>query len=461
MFNFLEGTYLISIVSFIWGLKFLSNPKKAKFGNWIASMGMALALGVTFVSLGINGTLKINIILVGASILLATILGKVVSKRVEMTEMPQLVSFFNATGGACAVFIGIIEASRINSLEPVQFTSLLLGLFCGGVATSGSVLALRKLSRKVSDYRYSWIKVLSRGLLLTSLLLITGASFGWIGFNFLQLSLILGGLALCYGVLFVLPIGGADMPVVISLLNSITGITTALAGILLDNKIMLAGGIIVGASGILLTIMMCKAMNRSLIKVLTGSFKGSNNQQTSSGEQVYQEGNVAETALLLGLSKRVAIIPGYGLAVAQAQHILRQTQKLLVAKGIHVDFIIHPVAGRMPGHMNVLLAEAGIEYKALKEMDEVNEEMSSYDLALIIGANDVVNPAAETNSSSPIFGMPIIKAYQSNSVVVLKRSMAKGYAGVENELFNKDKCKILFGDAKESLQLITNELKLI
>ena len=261
--------------------------------------------------------------------------------------------------------------------------------------------------------------------------------------------------------LFVLPIGGADMPVVISLLNSITGIATALSGLLYQNKVMIAGGILVGAAGILLTILMCKAMNRSLLKVLTGSFNKGKIVATEEKEQDIKDISVSETALKLSLSNKIAIIPGYGLAVAQAQHLCKQLEKLLTEKGAEVHYIIHPVAGRMPGHMNVLLAEASVEYDALKEMDQVNDEMASYDTALIIGANDVVNPAAENNKNSPIYGMPIIKAYNCASSIVLKRGMSKGYAGVQNELFETNGCSLLFGDAKVSLQEIVNQLKLI
>ena len=280
-------------------------------------------------------------------------------------------------------------------------------------------------------------------------------------FSIIQYTIALVLISLLYGVLFVLPIGGADMPVVISLLNAVTGIATAFAGALYSNKVMLAGGIIVGAAGVLLTVMMCQAMNRSLWKVLTGSFKAKNATQGDEKEQEIIETSISETALQLSLAKKVAIIPGYGLAVAQAQHLCKQIEKLLTEKEIEVHYIIHPVAGRMPGHMNVLLAEAAVEYNVLKEMDDVNDEMNTYDLALIIGANDVVNPAAEQNSDSPIYGMPIIKAYKCASSIVLKRGMSKGYAGVQNELFNTKTCKLLFGDAKHSLQQIINELKLV
>jgi NAD(P) transhydrogenase subunit beta len=271
---------------------------------------------------------------------------------------------------------------------------------------------------------------------------------------------VLATLAMVYGVLFVLPIGGADMPVVISLLNSITGIATAFAGFVYGNKAMIAGGIFVGAAGILLTLLMCKAMNRSLLKVLAGTFNNSKGGLVEE-EQEIKEISISETALSLSFAQKVAIIPGYGLAVAQAQHICGQLQQLLEKRNVEVDYIIHPVAGRMPGHMNVLLAEANVDYSRLKEMDEGNENMEQYDAVLVIGANDVVNPAAENNPDSPVYGMPIIRAYESKQVIVMKRSMGKGYAGVQNDLFGLDNCSILFGDAKTSLQEIVNQLKLI
>ncbi len=457
----IEGTYFISILSFLGGLKFLSNPKKAKLGNIIAAIGMISAITISVFSYQSNVLSGFNYILITSMLAAGTLIGKLLSDKVEMTQMPQLVSFFNATGGACAFLLGIGEANQINNYSTLEIVILLLGASTGAIAASGSIVALRKLSGKLKDKRSSLLNILSKLSLVFIILLIFSVTQEWLQPDLLQVTTVLVVVSLLYGILFVLPIGGADMPVVISLLNAVTGIATAFAGALYHNKVMLAGGIIVGAAGILLTIMMCKAMNRSLWKVLTGSFNNSGSSVSEEKEQHIVRTNISETALQLSLARKVAIIPGYGLAVAQAQHLCQQVEKLLTKQGAEVHYIIHPVAGRMPGHMNVLLAEASVEYDALKEMDEVNHEMGSYDIAFIIGANDVVNPAAEHNPSSPIYGMPIIKAYQCASSVVLKRGMSKGYAGVQNELFDAKGCRILFGDAKDSLQKIINELKLV
>lgn len=461
MTAFVEGTYFLSILSFLGGLKFLSNPKKAKLGNSIAAIGMISAIAISVLSYQSNMLSGINYVLITTTLLAGTLIGRFLSKKVEMTEMPQLVSFFNATGGACAFLLGISESNQLNDFSQIEKAVLLLGSITGAIAASGSIVALQKLSGKIKDKRTLLVKISSKVLLLAVILLTVAASLDLFGIAFLHYSILLVILALFYGVLFVLPIGGADMPVVISLLNAVTGIATAFAGVLYQNKVMLAGGIIVGAAGILLTMMMCKAMNRSLFKVLTGSFHASKTDAFAEEDQQIIETSISETALQLSMAKKVAIIPGYGLAVAQAQHLCSQIEDKLKALDVEVHYIIHPVAGRMPGHMNVLLAEASVDYAALKEMDEVNHEMASYDVALIIGANDVVNPAAEQNPESPIFGMPIIKAYQCASAIVLKRSMNKGYAGVQNALFDTKSCKLLFGDAKDSLQKILNELKLL
>lgn len=461
MIAFLESIYFLSILSFLGGLKFLSNPQKAKLGNTVAAIGMIGALIISIIATKIDGVPGINYLLISIMLLVGTFLGKYMSSKVEMTEMPQLVSFFNATGGACAFLLGISEANQVNNFSSIERAVLLLGAITGAIAASGSIVALRKLSGKQKDNRSLLVNISSKLALVFIILITIAASLQWFNFSFLEYTLIVVVISLVYGAIFVLPIGGADMPVVISLLNAVTGIATAFAGVLYNNKVMLAGGIIVGAAGILLTIMMCKAMNRSLLKVLTGSFNKTGIMSVNEKEQRIIETSISETALQLSLAKKVAIIPGYGLAVAQAQHLCKQIEKLLHEKEVEVHYIIHPVAGRMPGHMNVLLAEASIEYDVLKEMDDVNDEMNTYDIALIIGANDVVNPAAEQNPDSPIFGMPIIKAYNCATSVVLKRGMSKGYAGVQNELFEVRGCKLLFGDAKDSLQRIINELKLV
>ena len=462
MYAIIEVGYLVATLSFLGGLKFMSSPKNAKTGNLIAALGMVLAVVLTFIA-AITATVPYtNLIIMLLAIAVGTVIGKRLSDKVEMTGMPQLVSLFNATGGGCAMLLGLVEANQMDPFATILGNKILLiaGLITGAVALTGSIIAERKLAGKVKDRRSKTVIFSARILLGLMVLLPWFYFLGIIPIGFTAFMYVLATLAMVYGVLFVLPIGGADMPVVISLLNSITGIATAFAGFVYGNKAMIAGGIFVGAAGILLTILMCKAMNRSLMKVLAGTFKKSKTAAVEE-EQDIKEISVSETALSLSFAQKVAIVPGYGLAVAQAQHICGQLQQLLEKRHVEVDYIIHPVAGRMPGHMNVLLAEANVEYSHLKEMDENNENMERYDAVLVIGANDVVNPAAENNPGSPVYGMPIIRVYKSKQVIVMKRSMGKGYAGVQNDLFGLDNCSILFGDAKVSLQEIVNQLKLV
>lgn len=458
----IEIGYLLATISFILGLKFMSSPEKAKTGNLIAAIGMVLAVVLTFTA-GITETVPYtNLVIILVAIVIGTLVGKRLSDKVEMTGMPQLVSLFNATGGGCAMLLGLIEANPMQPQESDLTLQILLiaGLITGAIAFTGSIIAERKLAGKVKDHRTMAVVFSARILLALMILLpivffTVGLPIGFAPFMFF-----LAALAMIYGVLFVLPIGGADMPVVISLLNSITGIATAFTGLVYGNKVMIAGGIFVGAAGIFLTLLMCTAMNRSLMKVLAGKFKKSTGTASEEDQEI-KEISISETALALSFAQKVAVIPGYGLAVAQAQHICAQLDQLLDKRDCEVNYIIHPVAGRMPGHMNVLLAEANIDYSRLKEMDEGNELMSEYDVVLVIGANDVVNPAAENNPDSPVYGMPIIRAHEAKQVVVMKRGMSKGYAGVVNELFELDNCSLLFGDAKASLQDIVNQLKLI
>ena len=462
MYAIIEVGYLIATLSFLGGLKFMSSPKAAKTGNLIAALGMVLAVVLTFIAAVTATVPYTNLIIMLLAIAVGTVIGKRLSDKVEMTGMPQLVSLFNATGGGCAMLLGLVEANQMDPFTTILGNKILLiaGLITGAVALTGSIIAERKLAGKVKDRRSKTVILSARILLGLMVLLPVLYFFGIIPIGFTAFMYVLAAIAMVYGVLFVLPIGGADMPVVISLLNSITGIATAFAGFVYGNKAMIAGGIFVGAAGILLTLLMCKAMNRSLLKVLAGTFKKSKNGAVEEAQEI-KEISISETALSLSFAQKVAIVPGYGLAVAQAQHICGQLQQLLEKRHVGVDYIIHPVAGRMPGHMNVLLAEANVEYSHLKEMDEGNENMEQYDAVLVIGANDVVNPAAENNPDSPVYGMPIIRVYESKQVIVMKRSMGKGYAGIQNDLFALDNCSILFGDAKSSLQEIVNQLKLI
>ena len=456
----LQISYYLSMLSFIVGLKYLSSPLKAKRGNIIASIGMIIAVLMTILSVYLGKTLNLNFILVILAIILGTVIGKRISDKAEMTKMPQLVSFFNAMGGGCALLLGILEAQQIHSTNRTAEIVLLIAMMIGASSFSGSIIAFLKLSGKQKDQKSIFVITLSRTVLLAMVILPILVSFDVLAISLLQEVTLLAILACLYGVIFVLPIGGADMPVVISLLNSFTGLATALAGVMFHNIIMIAGGIFVGAAGVLLTLLMCKAMNRSLLSVLAGKFKKSTkNGNTETKELEIQVTTIGETASKLAFANKVAIIPGYGLAVAQAQHLCNQLETMLENRGVEVSYIIHPVAGRMPGHMNVLLAEADVDYNKLKEMDEVNDEMHSYDVAIVLGANDVVNPAAEQDENSPIFGMPIIKAYNAQNVIVVKRGMSKGYAGVENKLFEYENCTLLFSDAKVALAAIINELK--
>jgi NAD(P) transhydrogenase subunit beta len=398
------------------------------------------------------------------------VIGTMAARKVKMTAMPEMVSLFNGMGGACAALISLVEFNHLskelatnnssefaNSIQPTVLI-IVLGLIIGSVSFAGSMIAWGKLNGKVKDFSFPGQNILNLFLLAVAL----GAGV-YLIFNPHHDLLLYGilALALIYGVLFVMPIGGADMPVVISLLNSFTGVAAACGGFLYDNKVMLTGGILVGAAGTLLTILMCKAMNRSLINVLVGSFGG--NAKTSSGAAGDQghvkEISVSDAAMVMSYANKVMIVPGYGLAVAQAQHACHELEKILNDKGVDVKYAIHPVAGRMPGHMNVLLAEADVSYEKLEEMEQANDEFKTTDVVLILGANDVVNPAAKNDPASPIYGMPILEVELAKTVIVNKRSMKPGYAGIENDLFFQPKTSMLFGDAKKVLQDLVTEIK--
>lgn len=459
MENLIEAGFLFAVFSLAAGLKLLSNPKQAYLGNKLAATGVGISLLATVFGFLEEDIAAIHLLVVAVPVSLGAVFGKILSSRIQMTKIPQLVSLFNAFGGGCALIIAVMEAHHLKTAA-IPFWNvifLFLGLISGAVALSGSIVATLKLSNKISfsgSQLFSYMNI----LLPATVLLVAGIYFTE-GIQ-LEIQIIVYTLAITsviYGVTLVSPIGGADMPVIISFLNSITGIATASSGFIYGNSAMIAGGIFVGAAGLLLTHLMCKSMNKTFFSVI----KGKRISKTESEEktQIIQEVISSEAALQLFLSKRVAIIPGYGLAVAQAQHFCKQIQDLLHIRNVEVDYIIHPVAGRMPGHMNVLLAEADIHYEYIKEMDEVNDKMHNYDLALIIGANDVVNPVAENDPDSPVYGMPIIRAHKCKNVIVLKRSMGTGYAGIKNDLFELRNCKILFGDAKDSMGHVTRQLK--
>lgn len=448
--------YIISAVIFIIGLQRLSRPDTARNGNLLAAGAMGLAVILTlFVSL--EGASN-NYLWIIAGLAVGSGIGWVASKRVEMTDMPQLVSLFNGLGGACAILISIVELYYFQETNAAKLATILFTLFVGGISFTGSLIAYGKLDGKIWDR--SIPQVVNLLFLFASIFLI--AFLIYQGTANFTLVLVVLALSLVYGITFVLPIGGADMPVVISLLNSFTGITAALAGIIYDNQIMLLGGILVGSSGTILTVLMCKAMNRSLLNVLIGSFGGSKTAggSSESGEaQVAKSTNPNDTAVLLYYSNSVVIVPGYGLAVAQAQNVCKDLENALEKNGVSVKYAIHPVAGRMPGHMNVLLAEADVDYGKLMDLEVSNDALPNTDVVIVVGANDVVNPAAKTDPNSPIYGMPILDVEQAKHIIVLKRSMRVGYAGIQNQLFFHTKTKMLFGDAKDSIQKLVSEVK--
>jgi len=463
--------YLIGSLGFIIGLKMLSKPETARKGNWVAAVGMAIAIfGTIFLYIDPETGEKItNLTWIFGGMLIGTILGTMSAKKVQMTAMPQMVSIFNGMGGICAGLIGIIEFRHLIHLNETPGGTLmtghaliiLLGLIIGTVSFAGSVVAFLKLNGNLNDYSF-------KGQTFFNLFFLV-AVFGVALFmmngdvaNAHMMMYVLFAMACVYGISFVMPIGGADMPVVISLLNSFTGVAAAFGGFLYNNGVMLTGGILVGAAGTLLTVLMCKAMNRSLMNVIIGSFGGGNAASAAIvGENggVIKEISAGDVGINMSYAQKVIIVPGYGLAVAQAQHICHELEKQLTEKGVDVKYAIHPVAGRMPGHMNVLLAEADVSYDKLLEMDAANDEFATTDVVLILGANDVVNPAAKNNPASPIYGMPILEVEKAKTVIVNKRSMNKGYAGIENELFFGSKTRMLFGDAKKMLQELVNEVK--
>jgi len=459
--SILEISYIIASLCFVFGLKMLSHPDTARKGNIIAAIGMGLAIVTTITLHTIDGVHIGNIPLILLAIAIGTVIGWMVALKVKMTAMPQLVSLFNGMGGGAAALIALMEFPHIEtgSMANGHVLAILLGIFIGSVSFAGSMIAFGKLDGRIGDIRAPWLRYLNMALLVVLLgIIVFIMATGTSAESVQPLVFVLFALALIYGVFFVMPIGGADMPVVISLLNSFTGVAAAMGGFLYGNQAMLTGGILVGSAGTILTVLMCKAMNRSLMNVIIGAFGG---QAESSNKEVgnIREINLSDTAVLLSYSHKVVIIPGYGLAVAQAQHLCHDLDKLLEEKGVEVLYAIHPVAGRMPGHMNVLLAEADVPYEKLIEMDEINPDMPNTDVVIIIGANDVVNPAAEDDPGSPIFGMPIIKAYEAKNIIVMKRGMGKGYAAIENHLFYNDKTRMLFGDAKATLQKLVAEVK--
>jgi len=462
-FSVLSIIYLLGSVTFIIGLKMLSHPATARKGNLIAAGGMTLAILGTIFLYEHNGERLHNYGWIFTGLIIGGVIGVLAAKKVKMTAMPEMVSLFNGTGGACAALISAIEFRHLseNVVTTGELLTILLGLMIGAVSFAGSMIAWGKLNGRIKDFAFNGQHIVNQ--IVLAVMVICAAWLLWSN-DGLQvhhhiLFYIVLALALLYGVLFVMPIGGADMPVVISLLNSFTGVAAACGGFLYNNQVMLTGGILVGSAGTILTILMCKAMNRSLKNVLIGSFGGTKAGVAAKEQGLYKAISLADAAVVLAYAQKVMIVPGYGLAVAQAQHACHELEKQLEEKGVSVLYAIHPVAGRMPGHMNVLLAEADVSYDKLLEMEQANASLPTTDVVLVLGANDVVNPAAKHDPDSPIYGMPILEVETAKMVIVNKRSMKPGYAGIENDLFFQPKTSMLFGDAKQVLQQLIAEIK--
>ncbi|WP_247237731.1 NAD(P)(+) transhydrogenase (Re/Si-specific) subunit beta [Telluribacter sp. SYSU D00476] len=455
-------TYLISAVLFIVGIKKLNRTQEARQGNTLSSVAMLLAIlaTITYVE-----ALTLPEIL--ACIVIGGAIGLIWARKVEMTQMPEMVAIFNGFGGAASFLVAMsdywtraVEQPDLST-DLVTLISILLSVLIGGVTFTGSLAAYGKLSGKISGNAIVFGGQHLLNLVLLIVTIVCGVMVS-LEIDLVTAMLVLAAISLVLGVLVVIPIGGADMPVVISLLNSYSGMAACTTGFVLNNSVLIVTGALVGASGIILTQIMCKAMNRSLVSVLLGGFGATSGAAAAAGggsEMVIKEVGVEEAAMIFDSASSVIVVPGYGMAVAQAQHVVREMMDLLEKKGVNVRFAIHPVAGRMPGHMNVLLAESNVPYDKLIEMEEINDDFSNTDVVLVVGANDVVNPAARTNPASPIFGMPILNADKARTVIVSKRSMAAGYAGIENELFGYDNCLMLFGDAKSTLTKMVGELK--
>jgi NAD(P) transhydrogenase subunit beta len=463
MLAIVNASYLSAVVLLIVGLRRLSSPKTARSGNLIAAVGMGFAILVSMFSPTATG--DNNYIVIFIALAVGAAIGLVFASRVAMTAMPELVSLFNGLGGACAVAIATIELLEFNklpaaSVETGKYLTTLSALFIGAVAFTGSLIAYGKLAGKVKD---KW-KVPASTIVNIVLLLVILGLVGYQTVNpggGLMLVYVILGISLVYGITFVLNIGGADMPVVISLLNALTGVAAALAGIIYGNQVMLVGGILVGSSGTILTVLMCQAMNRSLMNVLIGGFGSSGGGSAVAVDQSVKQTNANDAGIMLRYSSQVVVIPGYGMAVAQAQKTCKELELLLEECGVAVKYAIHPVAGRMPGHMNVLLAEADVDYTKLLDLEDANKTLGETDVAIVVGANDVVNPSALDDPGSPIYGMPILEILKAKNIIVLKRGMSAGYSGIENPLFFHDKTQMLFGDAKSSLQSLADEVKML
>ncbi len=447
--------YLAAAVCFILALKGLSSPKHARAGNLIGAVGAVVAVAVVFFYADLDHVLPILV-----AVAVGTAVGVVGARRVQMTQMPQLVALFNGVGGGAAALVALLELGNMLGHDEPGFTlaATAFTIAVGSVSFSGSLITFAKLQELMTSRPvvFPGLPILFGVSLIVAVVLsvmtVTNTAM-WIG-------IVLGLVGLALGVLLVLPVGGADVPIVISLLNAFTGLTVAAGGYVLGNTVLLVGGTLVGAAGTFLTMMMAGAMGRSVGNILFGALKGGSTLGAGvASERPVRSGGPEDIAILLGYANRVIIVPGYGLAVAQAQHTLRELVDVLGERGTHVDYAIHPVAGRMPGHMNVLLAEAQVPYEQLKEMDDINSEFKQADVVLVVGANDVVNPAAKTTPGAPIYGMPILNADEAQQIVFMKRSMRPGFAGIENELLFDPKTTLLFGDAKDSLGKLLSAVK--
>jgi NAD(P) transhydrogenase subunit beta len=453
--------YLVTIVTFILALRFLSHPTTARRGNWIGAFGMLVAIVVTFAQDEIVSYWEIAV-----GMVIGGVFGAVAARRVRMTAMPQMVALFNGVGGGAAALISLAEfhnrAPDPGALKTDISASIMLSAIIGSISFAGSMIAFAKLQELIRGrpivypLQQPLNALLFAAVLAAGIAIAAGAEQQWL------IWALIGGAAL-FGVLFVLPIGGADMPVVISLLNAFTGLAAAATGFELENNVLIVSGMLVGASGTMLTMLMGRAMNRSVLNVLFGAFgqlaPSAAGAAAGATDGQVRSASADDVAVMLAYAKKVVFVPGYGMAVAQAQHDVHALASLLESRGVEVSYAIHPVAGRMPGHMNVLLAEANVPYPQLKEMDDANAEFPRTDVALVIGANDVVNPDARSNAGSPIYGMPILNVDQAQQVVVLKRSMNPGFAGIDNPLFLNPKTVMLFGDAKESVDRLSASVK--
>ncbi len=464
MESYINIAYLISSVCFIYGLKMLSHPKTARNGNMIASIGMLLAILATIVPEALSETSLLNFKMIGLAMLIGSIIGSFFAIRVQMTQMPQLVAIFNGFGGGASAFVAAESFGTQDSLFFI--ISLILSLVVGTLTFTGSFIAFGKLQGIVTTkpVTFSGQQILNG--ILAIIVIVAAYMIPTSGITSFYVIVTLSALL---GILLVIPIGGADMPVVISLLNSYSGIAAAMTGFVLyslGDETQSAGsaliicGSLVGASGMILTQIMCKGMNRSLANVIFGAVGGDSDASSGKGKQVnIKSYSTEEAAMIFDAAEKIIVVPGYGLAVAQAQHAVREVAEFLEGKGKNVLYAIHPVAGRMPGHMNVLLAEANISYEQLKDLDEINPEFEDCDVALVLGANDVVNPAARSDQGSPIYGMPILNVDKAKTVMVNKRSMNAGFAGIQNELFGYENTIMIFGDAKDMLTKLLNDLK--